>query len=345
MARDVQARHRRSMASAVHPEAVQTLPDDHRVRSWYGEFSKECMLRESFDAAAANDTIEPPFSCHAGNGVRPSSNQTFIMPSQISLAANSGHWFRTTFLMSGNRRPHQNQSPRRMKDAEATGRRNDAKGKHKKTLNFPPVGGMQDGDKICQIMALRGRLRAQGNSIQGKGLGSWETSSRARTCAMTITSQRMRGPHQQLLWTPARYHRMTLFEPGTQRMWNERCGVLGILRKTWRNNYRTCSRRCRPKRDWNCSCGHGNMWTVVSKSSYRMTLQLSLAFQCGSSYMPWKQQKLHKNAQSTTPIWKLNPVTLGNPTTEQRKAGRGPEEVPIHTIAAPATCRHSARQG
>ena len=266
---------------------------------------------------------EPPSSCPAGSGVRPSSNQTFIMPSQISLAVSSGHWFRNTFLMSGHQRPHRNQGLRRTKDAEATSRKNDIKGDYQ-ILNFPPVGGMPDGDKICQIMALRGHLRARGSSIQGKGLGSWETNSRARTCAMTITSQRRRKLHQPLLWTSAWYHGTTPCEPGTPRTWNERCGVLGILSKTRRNNYRTCSRRCRPKGDWNCSCGHGNMWTVVSKYSYSMTLQLSLAFQCGSSYMPWKQQKLCKNARSMIHTWQPNPVTMGNPTTEQRKAGRDP---------------------
>ena len=276
---------------------------------------------------------EPHFSCPAGNGVKPSLNQTSIMPSRVSLAVSSGHWFRNTFLMSGRQRLRRNQGLRKTKVAEATNRRNDRKGEPEQILNFPPVGGMPAGDTICQIMALRGHLRAQKGPMQGKGLGSWEANSQARTCAMTIKSQRMKKLHPPLLRTSAWYQKTTPFEPaGIPRMWNKRCGIMGILRKTWSHKYRKYSRRCRLKRAWNCFCGHGNMWTVESKYSYKMTLQLSLAFQCGSSYMPWKQQKLHKNAQSMIHTWQPNPATMGISTTEQHQAGREPN-THIHSIS------------
>ena len=165
---------------------------------------------------------EPHSSCFAGNGVRPSMNRTSIMPSRISLAVGSGHWFRNTFLMLGQQRLHQNQGMRKMKVAEVTNRRNDRKGALEQILKFPPVGGTLDG--------------------------------------------------------------------------------------------------------------HGNIWTAESKHSYKMTMQSTLAFHCGGSYMPWKLQKTHMNAQSMTHARQPNPGTLESKTPEQHQAGRKPN-THIHSIS------------
>ena len=81
---------------------VLSSGSDHSIRAWYGEFSKERMLRESFDAAVATDTVrtilDPLYSWHAGNSAEPSSSQTSITRLPVDSGVNSGRWFKTIFL-------------------------------------------------------------------------------------------------------------------------------------------------------------------------------------------------------------------------------------------------------
>ena len=57
MASGSQASRSSAMDAVPRPEARLALPADHSIRAWYGEFCKECMLRESFDEAVAADSV------------------------------------------------------------------------------------------------------------------------------------------------------------------------------------------------------------------------------------------------------------------------------------------------
>ena len=271
----------------------------------------------------SNLSKDPHSSWHAGNSAKPSLSRTSIMRLPIDSGISSGPWFKTIFQKRGPRRPHRNQKQIEMKGVEVTNQRRDKEEVSDTNEVFPPVGGQPTADTLRQILDCRGRLQAQKHFQQAFCFASGGEVTTGRTCAMTIVSLRAEAVHLTSRLMPTWCPKMMQSGTGTERTWNGLCKTMNTLQTAWEKSSAKLNTKCKTALGWNFSCGHGDMWTVANRFTYKTILRPPSEFLCGSSYTHWKQPKQNKNVLLTTHTWTQmqTSATTQSPTTKPQQAG------------------------